>query len=165
MRLIPTLALMGQVHAAPIDPRPTTTNTSPLYEVSSHASHCNDINNCRTLERFHARVHLNPWSAPRPSVHRIDNSKNLELSSRDCSRTTLNTSYWAQRTRSGCLDRHAKMCAFAVMLSTQSHSLLPSCLLVDHHSPTRRVNSILGQIASEVPHFNGTLQVHSALPV
>ena len=122
MHLIPTLALMEQVHAAPIDPYSTTTNTSSLYEVSSN---CNAALSCSRPPQS-----LLTESAPRPSVHRINNSKNPS--------TYLH-------------DRNERHYTWGAPEPPRDCS----------HSPTRRVNDILGQIASEVPHFNDTLQVHS----
>ena len=45
--LVPTLALIGRMHATPIIPT-SVHNVSSLAETS-HSPACNDINNCRTL--------------------------------------------------------------------------------------------------------------------
>ena len=103
---------MEQVHAAPIDPYSTTTNTSSLYEVSSN---CNAALSCSRPPQS-----LLTESAPRPSVHRINNSKNPS--------TYLH-------------DRNERHYTWGAPEPPRDCS----------HSPTRRVNDILGQIASEVP--------------
>jgi len=46
--LIPALAFIGQIHAAPITPY-YVHNISSLADASSHSPACNDIHNCRTL--------------------------------------------------------------------------------------------------------------------
>ena len=124
-------------------------------ELTRSFSDLRELDAVLRSEPFHARVHLNPLlteSAPRPSVHRINNSKNPstylhdrnerhytwgapEPSSRDCSRrSTPQNGHRGQD--QGVWKGMRRGAPFAVMLSTQSHSLLTSCLLVDHHSPT-----------------------------